>query len=83
MVQTLPLAKHQSSGDLWLGLLRPHEEETVCKTVDIYNLDRSFMKRAKHARYPTGMVPKDVNTSDLTMTSTITCSNTLFLYNRP
>lgn len=81
MVQAQPSVKHHSSGDLWLGLLCPHEEEKLCKTVDIYILYHSSMERVKVARYSTGMVPKDVNVSDLTATSTITCSNSIIHHN--
>lgn len=78
-VQTQPLVKHWSSGDSWLALLWPPEEGKVSKTVDVYILDHSSMERVKDARYFMGMVPKGVITSDLTVTSTISCSSTLSL----
>lgn len=79
MAQTQPLVKYQSSGGSWLRLLWPYEEENVCKTLDVFILSHSSVKRIKDARYSTGKVPKNVNASDLTMMNAITCSNTVSL----
>lgn len=43
--------------------------------LDIYILIHSSMERVKDAKYTTAMVPKVVNASDLTVTSTISRSN--------
>lgn len=79
-VQTQPLVKHQSSGDLWLWLLWTHEMGNVYKNGHLYP-GSQFCGQCKECKiFHWHTVPKDLNISD-TVTSTITCSNTLFLYN--
>lgn len=54
-----------------------YRRKTHAKQWTFYNMDHSSMESIKDERYSIAIVPKDVDVSDLTVTSRVTCSNTV------